>query len=109
MPKFRLRSYDANPPGNYLYLQTKGIRKEFGPAPDIVALGNEVSQFRKGNNLPRQSVAEAIEDISSYTCFRLGNMPQWCISTEPNVRTLALNTSSPVVAPCPTCGIRVQQ
>lgn len=103
-----LRSFDINPPGNYFYLQTQGLRREFGPSPDIIALGNEVYQFRKGNDLQRATLKESIDDISCYVCFCLGGMSSYCVPINNPNTALALNASSPVVAPpCSGCGVRL--
>lgn len=99
---FRLRSFDATPPGGYPYEQTEGIRRKFCSEPMVEAQARIVSNFRKGNGLPRASIIEAMEDISEYTCRRLGGNSAFCVDSDTPV--LALNQSSPIISPCAGCG-----
>lgn len=104
---YRLRSYDASPPGSYPYEQTEGIRKSFAAVPIIESQAAAVSAFRKGNGLPRASLKESLEDIDHYQCRRLGFNRAYCIPCA-GESVVALNTSSPVVAPpCRGCGAPV--
>ncbi len=101
----RLRSYDISPPGGYPYVQTEGIRKNFPTVPLIEDQARSVSSFRTNNHLPRASVVESLEDISNFTCTRLGGMAAYCIDSEnPGV---ALSTASPIISPCKGCGAQV--
>lgn len=75
---FRLKRHDQAPPGEYPYEQTVGLRKKFPKTVDIYGQAQAVADFRKGNNLPRGTFEEALQDIDEYTCVRLGNMPRWC-------------------------------
>lgn len=105
MSTFRLRTYDLAPPGGFPYEQTTGIYRSFPSVPLIEAQAQTVSDFRKGNGLPRASVREALEDVDAYTCARLGNMRGFCTERDPkSPATIALNQSSPIVAPCGGCG-----
>lgn len=107
MPCYRLRSYDYTPTGEYPFEQYKGIYKRFPAVPLIEAQAQAVSAFRKGNNLPRASLAESLQDVDRYQCRRLGNDPKWCIPCEGET-VVALNTSSPMVSPpCRGCGAPV--
>lgn len=109
MRTYRLRSYDAVPPGGYSYEQTIGIYRAFSAQPLIEAQAQAVSAFRKGNGLPRSDIQEALQDIDAYTCARLGGMSEWCVETSPKAaRITALNPSVSVVAGgakgCRGCG-----
>src|SRR5947207_3238839 len=102
-----LKSFDLNPPGNYWYeMQYNGKRKVWPPQPEIAAQATIVSSFRKGNGLRRASVKECLEDISEFTCRRLGNNPSFC--TNSSTPSLALNVSSPIISPCHGCGAPVK-
>lgn len=111
MRTYRLRSYDAVPPGGYSYEQTTGIYRAFSSQPLIEAVAQAVSAFRKGNGLPRSSVQEALQDVDAYTCARLGGMSAWCVDTNPKSKIVALNPSVSVVAGgargCRGCGVPV--
>lgn len=108
MSKFRLRSYDLNPPGNYPYEQTTGIYHQFPALPLIEAQATTVQQFRAGNGLPRASFLECLEDVDSYQCQRLGNPTRFCVETDAAQPIVALNESSPAIAPpCRGCGAPV--
>lgn len=108
---YRLKTYDSNPPGGYCYNQDfDPKRKNFGCAPDITALAGIVARWRAANGLPRSSVREALEDVDRYNCARLGNDPRYCFSSDVPLGapgSTALNTSSPIIAPCGGCGAPV--
>lgn len=110
--KYRLRSYDLAPPGGYPYTQTDGIRREFPSQPLIEAQAQIVANFRKANGLSRGTVKEALEDVDTFTCHRLGGMSQFCVPRDqsPGAATqYALSAASPVIAPpCKGCGAPVQ-
>lgn len=105
----RLRTYDQAPPGGYPFVQTEGIGRNFPSIPMIEDQAKAVSAFRAGNGLPRASLKEALEDVDCYTCQRLGNMGAFCVEVSPGApKTVALNESSPIVAPpCKGCGAKV--
>lgn len=105
----RLRSYELNPPGNFFYEQTEGIYRKFHAEPLIEAQAANVSSFRRGNGLPRSSITEALQDIDSYTCQRLGCDNRYCVSRDSNSAPVtALNESSPILSPgCRGCGARL--
>lgn len=104
MGKFYLRSYDQTPPGGYPFTQLTGIRKEFPSQPDPFAQARIVSAFRKANNLPKSSVPECLAAVSSQTCWRLKNDPAYCSQQDSDAAGIALNQSSPIIAPCRGCG-----
>lgn len=97
----RLVSHLNCPPGSFSYTQTEGIKREFESTPLIVDLAYRVADFRRGNNLPRASKAEALADIDRYTCDRLGNSPIW---TFDDARTYDEVVSSYKPSGCSTCG-----
>jgi hypothetical protein len=103
--KYRLRSYELTPPGGYPYAQTEGIPRQFPSQPLIEAQAQMVASFRRANKLPRATALEALQDIDCYTCQRLGNMPGFCVATDQPTPVVALNQTSPIVAPgCGGCG-----
>ncbi len=102
--RYRLRSYDVSPPGNYCYEQTEGIRRQFGCHPLIEALARIVSDFRRGNNLPRADIKETLADVDEYNCTRLGNNPSFVVPADA-ANVVPLNTSSPIITPCKGCGV----
>jgi len=110
MAQCRLRSYDANPPGNFPYVQTQGIKHEFTAEPVIEAQAKIVSSFRAANALPRASVKECLEDIDHYTAARLGCHRSWTvpINSPAEEKTVALPQSHPLVTkPCRGCGAQI--
>lgn len=103
---WRLRTYDELPPGMFRYSAIEGgISVNLGASPMIEAVGRQLSEFRKANNLPRSGLQESVADVDAYTCQRLGGMSKYCVPAgDPKV---ALSTVSPVVTPCRGCGARV--
>lgn len=100
---WKLLSHDKCPPGEFRYAQEHAGRvKRFGPGPLIHELAKGVAAFRAANGLPRSSPQEALEDIDSFTCQRLGNMPRFCYDSENPVVNAFVSPSGP--QPCPTCG-----
>jgi hypothetical protein len=103
---YRLKSYDVSPPGGYPF-QDAGGRK-FPAQPLIEAQAQEVSAWRTRNGKPRASVKECLQDVDHYQCQRLGNMRTFCIACDGTAAAMALNQSSPIVAPpCNGCGAPV--
>ena len=100
-----LISFNTVPPGEYFYEQTEGIRKKFGHTPELNELAGRVAAFRKGNNLPRATSAEALQDIITYTCQRLGNNPRFCYDTEKPFDQLVSTGKSG--SGCSSCGAPV--
>lgn len=98
----RLLSHDKCPPGEFRYEQAfNGKARKFGPTPLIGELAARVASFRAGNGLPRATQIEALEDIDTFTCLRLGNDARWVFSTEKPFSEIVPNTS---LAGCATCG-----
>jgi len=77
-----LKSQLRCPPGSFPYEQTEGISKKFEASPLLEEQAHRVADFRKGNGLPRATVAEALQDIDCYTCARLGNNRRFCYDTD---------------------------
>jgi hypothetical protein len=97
-----LLSLTICPPGEFIYTQSEGITRKFGPSPDIYGLSNTIAEFRRANKLSRGTADEALEDIVAYTCTRLGNHPRWCYNTD---KTLAqLVPKRQTGGGCSTCG-----
>jgi len=106
----RLRSYDINPPGNFFYVQTQGIKHVFASHPIIEGLAKEVSSFRAANKLPRASVQQALEDVDHWNAARLGCHNSWTvpINSVAETKTTAMPVSSPYVTkPCKGCGATI--
>ena len=109
----RLRSYEVNPPGGYLYVQTQGVKRNFPAEPLIEAQAKIVSAFRAGNNLPRANVRQCIEDIDRFNAQRLGCNRQWTvpINSTGETKTISLANTHPLVSAsgggCKGCGATV--
>lgn len=104
---FHLISHEKCPPGEFWYRQTfpKGV-KQWGSTPEMRALGRKVANFRTANGLPRDSFAEALEDIDQFTCNRLGNNPRYCRDTDAPFAEVHAYDIVPV-KPCVTCGAKL--
>jgi hypothetical protein len=115
---FRLKNHDKVPPGNYVYKLTiqdsresawfgpcnnTGGCRRFGPSPLINEVAQSVSRFRIANNLSRSSYAEALEDVDTYTCQRIGGLSEWCFNTEQSFGDVNPTAVRPA-AGCATCG-----
>lgn len=98
-----LKRYNTVPPGGFPFIQEEGIYKRWEFSVDLNARANEISDFRKGNNLPRASFDESLEDLVAYTCARV---PNWCRTTD---RTFT--ETSPIIVRrhrgCAGCGARI--
>ena len=108
--KCRLLNYDGPIPGNYPYVQTEGIHRDFSALPIIESQAQTVSEFRRGNSLPRASVRECLEDVDHYNAQRLGCHRSWtvAIDAQTGARTVALNPTHPIMAPpCNGCGAQL--
>ncbi len=66
-------------------------------------LATAVSNFRKANKLERQNYVDALEDVDSFNCTRLGNMEQFCYNTDREWTQIVKLPGSG----CGGCGIRV--
>lgn len=74
-----LKSLTNMPPGGYTYTQpqTQLQFRQLIPLPEQARL---VSAHRVANGLQNPTIAEAMVDIENWTCVRLNNDPEWCIS-----------------------------
>jgi len=114
--RYRLRSYDQSPPGGYCYGPDGSFRRRCLPVIEDIA--RALSAYRKGNGLPGASIQEALRDVDSAQCQRLGNNPTYCIpcgqiqnATHPEapVQAVSLTANAPLIAPpCNGCGVVVQ-
>ena len=109
MAKCRLRTYDVGPPGNYSYVQTEGIQREFPSLPTIESQAEAVSSFRAANVLPRANLRQCIEDIDHYTAARLGCHRQWTVPIDSVAESTAINLpeSHPMITKCAGCGAQL--
>jgi hypothetical protein len=106
MTCFRLRTYDQNPPGGFVFPKPGG---GFWSAPIVEALAQQMSSYRKGNGKPRDSVRECLEDADHYQCQRMGNDPRYCVPCQGASNVVALGQTNPIIAPpCAGCGAPVQ-
>lgn len=112
----RLRNYSTIPTGEYFikvilqngqeslhFGQCKGTPgcKMFGPGPEIDKVSRNLASFRRANNLPRSSYGEALDDVSVYTCQRLGGNSAWCVDSD---APSSVPGAAPGGSPCATCG-----
>ena len=116
----RLLSHSVCPPGEFVYKSVLmdgaeivhyGVCKNvpncrrFGPSPEINTIARELVDWRRGNKLPRDNFADALQDIDFYTCQRLGFSPQYVYDTE---RSFA--ETAPILQSkggCAGCGAKI--
>ena len=74
-----LKSIATFPPGGFTYTQPESKLKfsQLIPLPDQAKL---LAAHRKANGYPGASISECARDIEEWTCLRLNNDPEWCIS-----------------------------
>jgi len=97
-----LRSYTPFPPGEFLYEQKYpgGVMLFKGDGLSMEQQAKRVVDFRKGNQLDRATLSQTIEDISIFTCTRLGGMTKWCVDSDAPVVAFVGNSGGG----CSTCG-----
>ena len=97
-----LRAYNPFPPGGFIYEQAYpgGVKMFSNTGFSINQQAEQVLEFRKGNKLPGATLNQVIEDISIYTCVRLGGMSQWCVDSNSPIQAVIGNTGGG----CATCG-----
>jgi len=115
-----IRNPDQVPPGQYFIkvIYTNGEEtlyhgpcrgtpncKQFGPSPVLSEVAKSLSAFRSANRIPRSGQSECAEDVSLYTCARIGGMSTWCVDSAQNYAQV--NPAS-APAPCATCGHKLQ-
>lgn len=108
----RLRSYELSPPGGYRYVQPNepdGKGRVFRGEPMIEQLSRNVSNYRKGNGLPRASYAECLEDVDRFMAnIILKSSPTWTVQIDADSPdTIPLLDSAPGLKPCVGCGIPI--
>lgn len=101
-----LISHLRNPPGSYPYTQTTGIHHKFPATSDIKEQARIVADFRAGNGLPRATFAEALYDVDTYQCERLGYMREYCYNTDQTYEAVTPALRKPSGG-CGGCGAKV--
>jgi len=93
------------PPGEFIFPKPAGSAERFWKSPLANSVAASMADYRRGNNLPRPSVQECLEDVIAYTCQRLGNMREYCINTDQGpAQSAALNIPK---AGCGGCGAKL--
>lgn len=90
-------------PGEYSYEQTEVIPRKWGRNPDLNQLAKLVSDFRSGNGLSRDSVAEAQADIIQFNAVRLPPATRARFFYDSD----SPNQPPPSVKACSSCGAKV--
>ncbi len=72
----RLKNPNELPKDGFYYRESNG--RIFGGMFSFSYVANEIVAYRKGNNLPRATPAEAADDLDSFTCNR---DPSLCYDT----------------------------
>lgn len=70
---------------------------------DMGQAANELLNVRIGNNLPRATYAECVDDISIATCKEFGCDPQHCSDGTGGIAPVSTSRAG---KPCGTCGRR---
>ncbi len=107
MSRYRLRTYDSNPPGGYPFVEVyKGVTKKYHAQPMPEPQAEAIADFRRANGWPRATKKEALEDLGQYTCQRLGGMLTYCIEVnKQDVPIIPLAPSHPIMGGrCAGCG-----
>ena len=103
---FRLLSYEKAPPGEFQYEQAPGpgAKAKRWKSPLAYEMAGKIADFRLGNKLPRATKLEALEDISTANCARLGNASRWCYDSD-----VPFGSESGIVhaAGCSSCGAKI--
>jgi hypothetical protein len=94
------------PPGQFWFEQEfeangHRLKKHWPATSEAGMLASQVARFRKGNNLPRATASEALQDISSFVCARNSNNPKWCIDDDTPWPEVVASNYGPN---CRTCG-----
>ena len=100
----RLKSYANHPPGGFGHPELPTLNGTL----DIVELSRRLSDFRKGNSLPRSGVEECFKDIDTHVANRIRGTVRrwkdWVIDTDEAAYVAAL----PKVGGCSGCGAKVK-
>ncbi len=93
----RLNSYFKVPPGSFRYDQDEwGLHV----GSNIGHLADELMDWRRGNNKPRATFGEALEDIENFTVAGIGRKRSWTYDTDQPFRALRPQSGNG----CSTCG-----
>ena len=99
-----LKAVSPMPPGQFPYVEPGSPTTSWPGDSDFPSQCQKIISFRKANKKPRASYAEVAEDLSAYTCQRLGGDPRWCRDSA----SKSFTETSPSVARqssgCSTCG-----
>lgn len=100
----KLFQFTPFPPGGFPYEQTFNGKTYKWPDEglDIEQQSARILQFRRANRVPRRTLAEVIEDLSEFTCARLGNDPTWCGNGRRTAKVQRVERRG-----CGGCGARV--
>jgi hypothetical protein len=77
-----LKSLTNCPPGEFYYKQAEAGSHVFGPSPLIGQVAALVSDFRRGNSLPRSDQMSCMVDVIQFTVARLDPRSEWIIETD---------------------------
>lgn len=97
----RLNTYLRVPPGSFRYEQAEwGLHV----GSNIEHLADELMDWRKGNNLPRATFGESLEDIENFTVANIKNNPRWTYNSDQPFGALRPQSGQG----CSTCGAVVK-
>lgn len=99
-----LKSLFNCPPAEFYFKQSEAGTRTFGPSPLIGQVVADLSNFRKGNNLPRSKARECLQDVIQFTVNRLDPNSEWVIETNQTAEEL---TPEPSNGSCAGCGALV--
>lgn len=72
-----LKNYNDCPQGEFYFKQAEAGSRTFGPSPLLGQVARDVSNFRKGNSLPRADFTSSFSDVVQFTVARLPADSQW--------------------------------
>lgn len=91
----RLKNQKTLPKDGFIYVDPSG--RTFGGMYSFSYVVQQIVAYRVGNDLPRQTKAEASEDLDLYTCMR---DPSLCYDS-----SILVSASVRSVTGCRGCGI----
>lgn len=103
-----LISVTRMPPGQFPYVEPGEPTMRFPGDCDFPTQCQRILNFRKANSKPRAAYAEVAEDLSAYTCQRLGGDSRWCRDSESKSFTEATPSVAQRHTGCATCGGRAK-
>jgi len=83
-----LKNLTNCPPGEFYYKQAEAGSHTFGPSPLIGQVASMVSEFRRGNSLPRSDGQSCMVDVIQFTVSRLDPRSEWVIETDQDITAL---------------------